>query len=124
MFEFLGSFIFFKRFESLFEVICSIQSVSWAWIPMRAFGQDPLKQGRSGRSSFIAGFVRPRPASNQKNGIPIRPWKVKGCDAVAERKSVLDALRNALRSRGFLPIVFWKRPAGNLRFAVHAVIIS
>src|SRR6516162_3217264 len=61
MFEFLGSFIFFKRFESLFEVICSIQSVSWAWIPMHAFGQGPLKQGRSGgRSNFIAGFVRPR----------------------------------------------------------------
>ena len=59
MFEFLGSFIFFKRFESLFEVICSIQSVSWAWIPMHAFGQGPLKQGRSGgRSNFIAGFVR------------------------------------------------------------------
>ena len=63
MFEFFA-FTFFKRFESLFEVICPIQSVSWAWIPMRAFGQGPLKQGRSGRSNFIAGFVRPRPASN------------------------------------------------------------
>ena len=59
MFEFFA-FTFFKRFESLFEVICPIQSVSWAWIPMPAFGQGPLKQGRSGRSNFIAGFVQPK----------------------------------------------------------------
>ena len=59
MFEFFA-FTFFNRFESLFEVICPIQSVSWAWIPMPAFGQGPLKQGRSGRSNFIAGFVQPK----------------------------------------------------------------
>jgi hypothetical protein len=44
--------------------------------------------------------------------VPLLEFK-RGCDAVAERKSVLDALRNALRSRGFLPIVFdFERPKG------------
>ena len=73
MFEFLGSFIFFKRFESLFDVILLHQSVSWAWIPMPAFGQGPLKQGRSGRSNFIAGFVRGC-LRNQGSHAPIASW--------------------------------------------------
>ena len=72
MFEFFA-FTFFKRFESLFEVICPIQSVSWAWIPMPAFGQGPLKQGRSGRSNFIAGFVRGC-LRNQGSHAPITSW--------------------------------------------------
>ena len=33
---------------------------SLTWIPMPAFGQGPLKQERSGRSNFIAGFVQPK----------------------------------------------------------------
>jgi len=43
---------------------------------MPAFGQGPLKQGRSGRSNFIAGFVRGCPR-NQGSHAPVASEKTR-----------------------------------------------